>query len=52
MAPANGEDDFEVSQRRHIPIFNPIDDQAVFTEKAGLFPAYSFAILTKKSETP
>ncbi len=37
MAPANGEDDFEVSQRRHIPIFNPIDDQAVFTEKAGAF---------------
>ncbi len=37
MSPANGEDDFEVSQRRKIPIFNPIDDQAVFTEKAGVF---------------
>ncbi len=37
MAPANGEDDFEVSRKRGIPIFNPIDDQAVFTEKAGAF---------------
>lgn len=37
MAPANGEDDFEVAQRLHVPIFNPIDDQAVFTEKAGVF---------------
>jgi len=37
MSPANGEDDFEVAQRRGLPIFNPIDDQAVFTEKAGAF---------------
>ncbi len=37
MAPANGEDDFEASQKRHIPVFNPIDDQANFTEKAGAF---------------
>lgn len=37
MAPANGEDDFEVSQRRGIPVFNPIDDQAVFTSDAGEF---------------
>lgn len=37
MSPANGEDDFEVSQKLHIPIFNPIDDQAVFTAKAGAF---------------
>ncbi len=37
MAPANGEDDFEAAQKRHMPIFNPIDDQAVFTEKAGAF---------------
>src|SRR5579875_2795685 len=37
MAPANGEDDFEVSQRRGVPVFNPIDDQAKFTEAAGAF---------------
>ena len=37
MAPANGEDDFEVSQRRRIPVFNPIDGQAVFTSSAGAF---------------
>lgn len=37
MSPANGEDDFEVSQRRGLPIFNPIDDQATFTDKAGAF---------------
>jgi len=37
MAPANGEDDFEVSQRRKVPVFNPIDDQAVFTPQAGQF---------------
>ncbi len=37
MSPANGEDDFEVSQKLHLPVFNPIDDQAVFTEKAGAF---------------
>lgn len=37
MSPANGEDDFEVSQRRKIPVFNPIDGQAVFTHDAGAF---------------
>ncbi len=37
MSPANGEDDFEVSQRRKIPVFNPIDGQAVFTAEAGFF---------------
>jgi isoleucyl-tRNA synthetase len=37
MSPANGEDDFEVSQRRKIPVFNPIDGQAVFTQDAGVF---------------
>ncbi|MFI5420040.1 MAG: class I tRNA ligase family protein, partial [Nitrososphaerales archaeon] len=37
MAPANGEDDFEVSRKRNVPIFNPIDGQANFTEKAGIF---------------
>ncbi|MGA2875005.1 MAG: isoleucine--tRNA ligase [Nitrososphaerales archaeon] len=37
MSPANGEDDFEVSQRRKITVFNPIDGQAVFTQEAGVF---------------
>lgn len=37
MSPANGEDDFEVAQKLHVPVFNPIDDQGVFTEKAGAF---------------
>jgi isoleucyl-tRNA synthetase len=37
MSPANGEDDFEVSQRRKIPVYNPIDEQAVFTADAGSF---------------
>jgi isoleucyl-tRNA synthetase len=35
MAPANGEDDFEVASRRHVPVFNPIDEQAQFTSEAG-----------------
>ncbi|MDG6923257.1 MAG: isoleucine--tRNA ligase, partial [Nitrososphaerota archaeon] len=37
MSPANGEDDFEVAQKRKIPVFNPIDGQAVFTLEAGAF---------------
>ncbi len=37
MAPANGEDDFEVSQLRKVPVFNPIDGQASFTSDAGTF---------------
>lgn len=37
MSPANGEDDYEVSQRRSIQVFNPIDGQAVFTQDAGAF---------------
>lgn len=37
LSPANGEDDFEASKKRGLPIFNPIDDQANFTEKAGAF---------------
>jgi isoleucyl-tRNA synthetase len=35
MAPANGEDDFEIASRRKIPVFNPIDGQAQFTSEAG-----------------
>jgi isoleucyl-tRNA synthetase len=37
MSPSNGEEDFEVSQRRKIQVFNPIDSQAVFNNDAGTF---------------
>lgn len=37
LSPANGEEDFEVAQRRKIPIFNPIDDEVKFTSEAGAF---------------
>ncbi len=37
LSPANGEEDFEVASRRSLPVFNPIDDNAVFTEEAGVF---------------
>ena len=37
LSPANGEDDFEVARRRGMPVFNPLDDRAVFTGDAGSF---------------
>ena len=37
LSPANGEEDFEVASKRSLPIFNPIDDNAVFTHDAGIF---------------
>ena len=37
LAPANGQEDFQVAERRKIPIFVPIDDRAAFTQEAGLF---------------
>ncbi len=37
IAPANGEDDFDVASRRRVPVFNPIDGQAQFTGDAGPF---------------
>ncbi|HEX6068020.1 MAG TPA: isoleucine--tRNA ligase [Nitrososphaera sp.] len=37
LSPANGEDDFEIANKRKVPIFVPIDDRVVFTEKAGAF---------------
>src|SRR6476620_7243331 len=37
LAPANGEEDFEIATKRRIPIFVPIDDKVVFTEEAGQF---------------
>lgn len=37
LSPANGEQDFEIATKRNVPIFVPIDDRVVFTEKAGAF---------------
>ncbi|MDH2908412.1 MAG: isoleucine--tRNA ligase [Candidatus Nitrosotalea sp.] len=37
LSPANGEEDFEIASKRTIPIFNPINDEAKFTEKAGAY---------------
>jgi isoleucyl-tRNA synthetase len=37
LSPANGEEDFEIATKRNVPIFVPIDDRVVFTEKAGAF---------------
>jgi isoleucyl-tRNA synthetase len=37
LSPANGEEDFEIANKRNVPIFVPIDDRVVFTEKAGAF---------------
>ncbi|HKU50213.1 MAG TPA: isoleucine--tRNA ligase [Nitrososphaera sp.] len=37
LSPANGEEDFEIASRRGVPIFVPIDDRVVFTDKAGAF---------------
>src|ERR671930_841134 len=37
LSPANGEVDFEVAVKRGMPIFVPIDDRVVFTQKAGVF---------------
>lgn len=37
LAPANGEEDFEIATRRGLPIFVPIDDKVIFTEEAGVF---------------
>ena len=37
LSPANGEEDFEIAVKRNVPIFVPIDERVVFTEKAGVF---------------
>lgn len=37
LSPANGEQDFEIATKRNVPIFVPIDDRVIFTEKAGAF---------------
>src|SRR5690606_7193137 len=35
LSPANGEEDLEIAVKRNVPIFVPIDDSVIFTEKAG-----------------
>jgi isoleucyl-tRNA synthetase len=37
LSPANGEEDFDIAVKRNVPIFVPIDDRVIFTEKAGIF---------------
>jgi isoleucyl-tRNA synthetase len=37
LSPANGQEDFQVAERRHIPVFIPIDDRVIFTPEAGIF---------------
>ncbi len=37
LSPANGEEDFEIANKRKVPVFVPLDDRVVFTEKAGEF---------------
>src|SRR5207245_4977664 len=37
LSPPNGEEDFEIGNKRLVPMFNPIDDEAKFTEKAGVY---------------
>jgi isoleucyl-tRNA synthetase len=37
LSPANGQEDFQVAERRNIPVFVPIDDRVTFTQEAGVF---------------
>ena len=37
LSPANGQEDFQVAERRKIPTFVPIDDRVNFTQEAGIF---------------
>ncbi len=37
LSPANGEEDFEVGKKRNLPVFNPINDEARFTDEAGKY---------------
>jgi isoleucyl-tRNA synthetase len=37
LAPANGEEDFQVALDRKLPVFSPFDDEARFTDEAGRF---------------
>jgi isoleucyl-tRNA synthetase len=37
LSPANGEEDYEIAQKRNVPIFSPINDEVKFTEDAGKY---------------
>jgi len=37
LSPANGEDDISIANKRKVEIFNPINDEVKFTEKAGTY---------------
>jgi isoleucyl-tRNA synthetase len=37
LSPANGQEDFQVAEKRNIPVFIPIDDRVSFTRDAGIF---------------
>jgi isoleucyl-tRNA synthetase len=37
LSPANGQEDFQIAEKRNIPVFVPIDDKVTFTENAGVF---------------
>jgi isoleucyl-tRNA synthetase len=37
LSPANGEEDFEVAQKRGLPIFSPFDDSTTFTSESGKY---------------
>ena len=37
LSPANGQEDFDITVKRDVPIFVPINDRVEFTEKAGIF---------------
>ncbi|OLB91741.1 MAG: isoleucine--tRNA ligase [Thaumarchaeota archaeon 13_1_40CM_38_12] len=37
LSPPNGEEDFEIGNKRKVPMFNPIDDEAKFTKDAGVY---------------
>ena len=37
LAPANGEEDYNIAQKRKTPIFSPIDDEVKFTADAGKY---------------
>ncbi len=40
LSPANGEMDFEIATKWNIPVFVPIDEKVVFTDKAGKYANY------------
>jgi isoleucyl-tRNA synthetase len=37
LSPANGEEDYDIAQKRKVPIFSPINDEVKFTDDAGKY---------------